>query len=77
MSSTFFERLLSFKMENETVKHFCGRVGISQSAFHRYAKGARPSNPFTIVALADKLNVSASWLGFGHEAVPPAPERLK
>ena len=77
MSSTFFERLVSFKLENETVEHFCARLGISRSAFHRYAKGVRPSNPFTVVALADKLGVSPGWLGFGREAVPPAPERLR
>lgn len=77
MSTTFFKRLLSKKQEDETLRAYATRLGVPRSTMRAWSKGRCPSSPRTFVTLAHKLDVTAPWLAFGREAVPPDPSRLR
>lgn len=76
-SSTFYERLLSKKGQDESLRAFAERIGASLSSLHRWAAGSVPARPEELVRIAYRLEVSPSWLTFGHEAVPPDESRIR
>lgn len=77
MSSTFYERLLSHRAEGESLTAFAARIGVSESALNRWARGGRPNSPFFLSALAERLGVGVCWLAYGREAVAPEASRIR
>lgn len=68
---SFVDRLMEFRLPNETKRQFCIRLGINRSLLRMWELGTpeKPVEPriSTLVTLSERLGVRVGWLATGEE----------
>lgn len=71
---TFYERVMSNMRKGESREEFAARLGVGVETLNRWSQGARPTQAWRYVALAERLECSAAWLYAGRGGIKPIDE---